>query len=329
MTEEASATSTRNSVIISLAVAVAEAVGLGVAALISGSVALGAQTADNTADVAVEVFLLIGVVSSARPANDSHPLGYGRERFFWSLLAALGIFVGGGGISLEEAVESALHPATVNHYLLAYLVLAATMAMDAFALVVILRPLRKKATIRGISLRSQFQRSTDPASSTVVLAGATEVIGGLVAAMGLLAGALTGSSAPDAAASAVIGGLLLVVSVLLLRSNQELLTGRGIPPHLLDAVRGVIASQPGVIDVPDVFGVVVGPQSFIVDGDVTFDDKMDVPAVERTIASTAVALREQWPSIEYLYLTPVPSPRPRRIPRSRAGPAVGKVGKNA
>jgi divalent metal cation (Fe/Co/Zn/Cd) transporter len=110
----------------------------------------------------------------------------------------------------------------------------------------------------------------------------------------------------------------------LLRSNQELLTGRGIPPDLLDAVRGVIASQPGVIDVPDVFGVVVGPQSFIVDGDVTFDDKMDVPAVERAIAATAAALRERWPSIQYLYLTPVPSPRPRRIPRSKHSSVVGK-----
>jgi divalent metal cation (Fe/Co/Zn/Cd) transporter len=208
MTEEANATSTRNIVIISLAVAAAEALGLGVAALISGSVALGAQTADSTADVAVEVFLLIGVLSSARPANDSHPLGYGRERFFWSLLAALGIFVGGGGISLEEAVESALHPAAVDHYLLAYLVLAATIAMDAFALVVTLRPLRKRATMRGISL-------------------------------------------------------------------------------------------------------------------------LRLHAVERTIADTAVALRERWPSIQYLYLTPVPSPRPRRIPRSRARSVVGKTSKQA
>jgi cation diffusion facilitator family transporter len=324
MTEGASASNTRNGVVLSLVVAAVEALGLGVAAWLSGSVALVAQTADSTADVAVEVFLLIGVLSSARPPSDSHPLGYGRERFFWSLLAALGIFVGGGGISLEEAVRSVLHPAVVDHYLLGYSVLAATIALDTFALVVTLRPVRNKATTRGVSLRSQLLRSTDPASSTVVLAGGTEVIGGLVATAGLLASQLTGSSAPDAAASAVIGGLLLVVSVLLLRSNQELLTGRGIPPDLLDAVRGVIASQPGVIDVPDVFGVVVGPQSFIVDGDVTFDDKMDVPAVERAIAATAAALRERWPSIQYLYLTPVPSPRPRRIPRSKHSSVVGK-----
>ncbi len=62
--------------------------------MVTGSVALRAQTAANAADVAVQVFLLIGVLSSVRAPDQTHPLGYGRERFFWSLLAALGIFLG-------------------------------------------------------------------------------------------------------------------------------------------------------------------------------------------------------------------------------------------
>jgi cation diffusion facilitator family transporter len=324
MADDADATSTRRSVTVSLAVACVEAVGLGIAAWLSGSAALGAQTADNTADVAVEVFLLIGVLSSARPADDSHPLGYGRERFFWSLLAALGIFVGGGGFGLEGAVQSALHPSVVHDYPIAYVVLATTVSMDAFALGVSLRPLRKQAAGRGISLRSHFRRSTDPASSTVVLAGGGEVIGGFVAAAGLVSSQLARSALPDAVASALIGVLLLVVSVLLLRSNRELLTGRGLSPHLVGEMRQVVRAQPGVLDVPDLFAVVVGPQSFIVDGDVTFEDDLDVPAVEKIIAATAVALRERWPSIEYLYLTPVPGARPRRLARSGLRPPSGK-----
>jgi divalent metal cation (Fe/Co/Zn/Cd) transporter len=143
MAAEADTASTRVSVVISLAVACAEALGLGTVAWLSSSAALAAQTADNTADVAVEVFLLIGVLSSARPVDGSHPLGYGRKRFFWSLLAALGIFVGGGGIGLEDSVQSALHPSAVHDHLLAYIVLAATVAMDSFALIVTLRPVQK------------------------------------------------------------------------------------------------------------------------------------------------------------------------------------------
>ena len=94
---------TRLGVLVSFAVDCAETLGLGAAAWVSGSVALRAQTAASAADVAVQVFLLIGVLRSVRPPDETHPLGYGRERFYWSLFAALGIFVGGGGLGLDES----------------------------------------------------------------------------------------------------------------------------------------------------------------------------------------------------------------------------------
>jgi divalent metal cation (Fe/Co/Zn/Cd) transporter len=110
---------THRSVLVSLAGDLAETVALGVVAWVTGSVALRAQTAASLAAVAVEVFLLIGVLSSARSPDETHPLGYGRERFYWSLFAALGIFIGGGGLALEQAVSSALHPSPVVNYLVA------------------------------------------------------------------------------------------------------------------------------------------------------------------------------------------------------------------
>ena len=146
-------------------VGVAEPAGFGITHRVTGSVALRAQTATNAADVAVALFLLIGVVSSLRPADGSHPLGYGRERFFWSLFAALGIFVGGGGLALEEAVRSALNPIPVQSFLTAYLVLTATFVLDAIAFEVAFRPVRKQAADRGISIRMLVRRSTDPPRS--------------------------------------------------------------------------------------------------------------------------------------------------------------------
>jgi divalent metal cation (Fe/Co/Zn/Cd) transporter len=125
---------TRRNVFLSLGVNGVETLALGSAAWMTGSVGLRAQTAANAADLAVVAFLLIGVLSSARPADDSHPLGYGRERFFWSLFAALGIFVGGAGLALAGAVDSGLHASTVDHYAIAYFVLATTVALDTFAL---------------------------------------------------------------------------------------------------------------------------------------------------------------------------------------------------
>lgn len=307
--------STRRSVLVSLAGDCAETLALGVTAWLTGSVALRAQTAASAAAVAVEVFLLIGVLSSARSPDETHPLGYGREGFYWSLFAALGIFIGGGGLALEQAVDSALHPSPVGNYLIAYLVLAATIVMEAFALLVAVIPLRRQADNRGISLWAHLLHSTDPALTTVALSGGCAVIGGAVAAIGLAVSQVTGSPRPDTVASALIGVLLLLTSVFLLRTNRQLLSGRGVPLPMLSEMRRIIASQPGVIDVPDLFAVVIGPSSLIVDGDVTFADDLDVPAVEQTIMRSAAALRERWPSIEYVYLTPVSQARLRRAAR--------------
>ena len=177
---------TRRGVLASLGADGIETLMLAVAAGVTGSVALRSQVAASAADVAVQVFLLIGVLSSARPSDEAHPLGYGRERFFWSFLAALGIFVGGGGFALEGAVRSVLHPSLPDHYTIAYAVLGVTVALDGFALETGLRPLRRQAAGRGISLRTLIRHSTDPAATTVVVGGGSGVIGGLVALVGLV-----------------------------------------------------------------------------------------------------------------------------------------------
>lgn len=303
---------TRRSVVASLAASCIETVLLAVAAGVSGSVALRSQVASGAADVAVQAFLLIGVLSSTRPSDDAHPLGYGRERFFWSFLAALGIFVGGGGFAVEGAIRAALHPSPLGHYLIAYLVLAMTVALDTVALGTALRPLRRQASRRGISLRTLVLRSTDPAATTVIVAGGCGVLGGLVAVAGLVLSQAIGSATPDTVASMLIGLSLVGASAFLLRRNRQLLSGRGVPLSMLREMREVLAAQQGVVAVPDLFAVVVGPSSLIVNGDVTFHDALDVPAVEETIKRSAAALGQRWPAIDYVYLTPVSR---ARLPR--------------
>lgn len=230
--------------------------------------------------------------------------------------------MGGSGLAFDEAVRSALHPAPVHSFLLAYLVLGATAAMDASAVVVGLRPLREQAALRGISSRAYLRINTDPAAATVVVGGGCAVVGAFVAGTGLAISEVTNNPLSDTIASALIGLLLFVASVLLLKTNRALLTGRGVGPALLSEMRKVIAHQPGVSDVPDLFAVVVGPLSLVVDGDVTFDHGIDVSEVESSIASAASELRERWPMIQYIYLTPVAMKRPRgqaRVAKSNAG----------
>jgi cation diffusion facilitator family transporter len=305
----------KTGVITSLVVNCIEVAGLGVAAWITGSTALRAQTAVNVAEVAVVLFLLLGVLKSVREPDERHPLGHGRERFFWSLFAALGLFFGGGGLAIDEAVQSAFHPSPVHSYALAYTVLAVTAVLDAYSVVIGLRPFLDQASRRNFSPREYLTRSTDPASVTVIVGGSCAVLGAFVAAGGLLASQLSKSSTPDTIASAVIGLVLIAASGFLLQINRDLIGGRGVTPSTLRAMRSVVASQPGVVEVSDLFAVVVGPMSLVVDGNVIFQDDLSVSVVEQTIERTNDELRRRWPMIQYIYLTPVPA-QPRLTSRS-------------
>src|SRR3954467_14308507 len=81
------------------------AVAKGIAGLISGSAAMLSEAAHSLADTTNQVLLLVAVKRSSRVADERHPFGYGRERYFWSLLAAVGIFVGGGVFAVYQGVS--------------------------------------------------------------------------------------------------------------------------------------------------------------------------------------------------------------------------------
>ncbi|HTT59493.1 MAG TPA: cation transporter [Acidimicrobiales bacterium] len=293
-----------------------EVAGLGVAAWLTKSTGLRAQTAVNVAEVAVVVFLLVGVRSSARGPDERHPLGHGRERFFWSLFAALGLFLGGGGVALDQAVQAAVHPEALHEFALAYAVLAATTVLDVYALVIGLGPLRRQRADRHLSSWAYLRRSTDPAMVTVVVAGSCAVIGACLAAGGLAASQALGTATPDTIACGLIGVLLFTASVFLVGVNRDLIGGRGVTPATLSEMRSIVASEPGVIDVPDLFAIVVGTESLIVDGAIIFSSDVDLSVAEQSIIRAEDDLRKRWPKIHYVYLTPVSAQSPglTRVP---------------
>ena len=302
----------RRSVVVGLCVAIAQTVALAVAAGITASVAMKSQTVTNLADVAVGAFLLLGVLRSNLPPDADHPLGYGRERFFWSFVAAAGIFVGGVGAAAAETVQAVLHPEPTGSYLIGYAVLAVVICLDVAALVSAGRPLTRRARERHMTLGRVLWRGTDPAVTTVFLSSAAGLAGGVIAMAGLAVRHITGQPAADVAASALIGLVLLATSAMLLHTSRELLTGRGVSLAVTERMILLVSKQAGVVGVPDIFAIVVGPASLIVDGDVIFDDALDVPRVEQAIVDAAAALRSSWPEIVFVYLNPVSAHRSRR-----------------
>jgi hypothetical protein len=217
-----------------------------------------------------------------------------------------------------DALQASLHPGSTGSYLIGYVVLTIVTGLDVIALKISARPVYLRAQARSMTLATYLWRGTDPSVTTVVLSTAAGVVGGAVASIGLLGREVTGAPATDAIASAVIGLVLLATSVILLRTNRVLLAGRSAGPEQVATMRQIVSEHVGVVAVPDIFALVVGPSSVIVDGDVVFDDDLDVPEVEAIIVSAAAKLRARWPAVGFVYLNPVARHRDRRVRPTRS-----------
>ena len=134
-------------VLFAFALQASQTVALAAATIVTGASALVAQTFVAAADLAVQVFLLVGV-RTRRTADATHPVGYGRERYFWSLYAALAIFVSGFTVTIEEVLRDALHPTPVTSFGVGYAVLSVNVVLDGFAFLYALRETKRRARAR-------------------------------------------------------------------------------------------------------------------------------------------------------------------------------------
>src|SRR5688572_2982484 len=115
------------------------------AGLASGSSAMLAEAAHSVGDTMNQAFLLTALRRSQRPADRDHPFGYGKARYFWALLAAVGIFVLGAGFAAFEGIEALLHPQETGSPTLSFVVLGAAFVFEGISFVRALWQLRNEA----------------------------------------------------------------------------------------------------------------------------------------------------------------------------------------
>ncbi len=302
---DATAGESRRTVVVALLVNLLIAGAKGVAAALSGSGALLAEAGHSVADTGNELFLLIALNRSGRPADDTHPFGYGAERFYWSLLAAIGIFVAGGLTAVWDGFRQLQNPREVTNVWLGYAVLAVSIVLDGASWRTAYRQLRGESRGRGLSLSTYLRRSSDPTATTVFFEDTAGIIGVLFAATGLALHQVTGSAVPDAAASFAIGALLIVVALRLAQRDRELLTNQSASPVIVDGVRRLLAGEPGVSAIPRLEVLIVGPRTWLITGDVAVEPGGTGGDVTGLVERLRQRLRAE-PGVAEVYLTPVP-----------------------
>jgi cation diffusion facilitator family transporter len=257
-------TESTRTVLVALGANAAVAIAKTAAGVVSGSASMIAEAAHSWADTGNEVFLLIADRRSRRPPDARHPLGYGREAYVWSLLAAVGLFVVGAVVSVWHGVTEILdiHAAqsTRGDYRVAYLVLAIALVMESISLHQAVSQLRGEATAYHRDVLEYALATSDPTVRAVFAEDSAALIGIALAFAGIGLHQLTGDALWDAVGSILIGILLGVVAVVLIDRNRRFITGEPGSDQLREGVEARIKALPDVADVRFVRLVYVGPK---------------------------------------------------------------------
>jgi cation diffusion facilitator family transporter len=233
------------------------------AGIMVGSSAMLAEAAHSAADTLNQALLLTSVHRGERPADPRHPFGYGQERYFWSLLAAFGIFIAGAGFSVFEGVL-ALGRHSSENPLIAYVVLAVSAAAEGTSLVRALIQLRSEARRGNMEVIDHIRSNPDTTVKATMFEDSAAIAGLVLAALGLALRQVTGSPVWDGAASIAIGGLLVAVAVRLGLDSRDFLIGRAAAPKELAVIRAEIENARGVDALLDLRTMHIGPDHLIV-----------------------------------------------------------------
>ncbi|HTV98793.1 MAG TPA: cation diffusion facilitator family transporter [Streptosporangiaceae bacterium] len=314
---------TRRTVLIAGAANVLVGVVKLAAGILVGSSAMLAEAAHSAADTLNQGFLLASLGRGERPADARHPFGYGQERYFWSLLAAFGIFIAGAGFSVFEGLLALRHRGS-DHPLIAYVALAVAALAEGTSLVRVLVQLRGEARRDGTRLLDRVRTSADTTVKTNLFEDSTAMIGLALAALGLVLRQVTGSPVWDGAASMAIGVLLVVIAIRLGMDSRDFLIGRAASDETIETICAEIENSPGIDAVLALRTMHVGPDQLIVAAQVAFSDDISADRAEDVSDDIDRRLADRLPQMPHVFLDPTQTTHEPHGPQTPSGATSGR-----
>lgn len=219
-----------------------------VVAIFSGSSAMFSEAVHSFADTSNQALLLVGLRRSRKKADEGFGYGYGRERFFWAILSACGIFFVGAGVTIFHGITSLIAPEHIQINKAVFIVLAAAFFIELWTLYIAASSIARMYP--KDSWRDRIEQA-DPTTLAVLFEDTVAVIGVLVAASSISLSHYTGNPFWDAIGSLIIGMMLAVVAVVLIVKNKSYLIGRAIPEDLREEIIEFLEKDPLIEKVID------------------------------------------------------------------------------
>jgi cation diffusion facilitator family transporter len=287
------------------------------AAAITQSSAMLSEAVHSLVDTGNQLLMLYGLKRAALPADSEHPLGHGRELYFWTFVVSILIFSVGAGVSVYEGVRHILNPVEIEHPLVNYIVLGLAAAAESASWWIAFREFRARKGELGYF--EAAQETKDPSTLLLFLEDSAALIGLAVAFAGTAAAQAFDAPVFDGIASVAIGLLLAVVAGFLAFESKKLLIGEGARGELVASIGEMARAEPGIARFNGLLTFQIGPRQVVAAMSVAFENSLRAPEIEAVVARLEARIRAAHPEVIMLLVKPQTSEAWREARRQRGG----------
>ncbi len=274
----------------------------GVAAFMTGSGAMLAETIHSFSDCANQALLLLGVKQSRRSPNQKHPLGYGRAVYFWSFMVAMLLFSVGGMFSIYEGIHKYNNPEPVDHIEWGIGILMFSLILEGYATYSNLVELNVR---RGSTSLWQYLKSTKDSDLIVIFGENSAAVFGLILAiLALLASYYTGDGHYDGLGSFAIGVVLILVAIFLSVKVKSLLIGESADPVINKLVQKQVDKNPAILKLINCITIQQGPGEVLMCMKIKCNHDLTALQLSTLINKFEQEVRECAPELKWIYIEP-------------------------
>ncbi len=272
------------------------------AAAYTGSSAMLSEGVHSLVDTGNGLLLLYGLHRAAQPPDLMHPLGHGRELYFWSFIVALLVFALGAGVAFYEGIIHMLDPEPIENPLINYVVLALCMVFEGGSWLVALKEFRRSKGKLGYI--EAVRRSKDPSVYTVLFEDSAALLGLVIAFVGISAAHYFEQPWLDGAASIGISLILGATAVFLARESKGLLMGEPASRDVQSSILAVAQADPAVEKANGVLTVHLGPEQVVAGLSLDFVDHLSAADIETCVERLEARLKAEVPEVTAVFVKP-------------------------
>ena len=266
----------------------------------TGSSAMLSEAIHSLVDTGNQFLLLLGLRRARRPADATHPFGYGAEVYFWAFVVALLVFAVGAGLSLYEGFDKLANPHPMTDAYINYIVLGCAIVFEGISWSVAFKEFRATKGDRGYL--EEVRESKDPTVFTVLFEDSAAMLGLLVALIGIALVDQFGLVWADAAASIAIGVILTLTAAILAYECKGLLIGEAASPRIVRGVNEIVSETGGIRRINELLTLHIGPTDVLLTLSLDFTDTLSAGDVEETISSIEQRVKQAFPEVTRVFI---------------------------